>query len=61
MKKNNEKKVLMMKNDKNNEYLKIIEVTDEKKNQISEYLINYHADNHMIEKSDYYNNKYKNE
>ena len=31
MKKNNEKKVLMMKNDKNNEYLKIIEVTDEKK------------------------------
>ena len=48
-----------MKNDENDEYSKIIEVAD-KKNQISKYLTRYYADNHVIKKSDYYNNEHEN-
>ena len=49
-----------MKNNKNNEYSKTIEITNEKKSQISEYLISYHANNHAAEKLNYHNNEHKN-
>ena len=50
MKKNDEKKVSMMKNNKNDEYSKAVKVADEKKSQILKYLTSCHADNHAAEK-----------
>ena len=59
-KKNDEKKVLMMKNNENSEYSKTIEIADEKKNQILKCSTSNHADDHVTEESDHCNDEHKN-
>ena len=59
-KKNNKKEISIIKNDKNDEYSKTIEIINKKKNQVLEHLINYHANNHATEKLNYHDNKHRN-
>ena len=60
IKKNSEKKVLMMKNNKNNEYSETDEIINEKKSQILKCSTSHYADNYAAEKSDHHNNEYRN-
>ena len=60
MKKNNEKKILTIKNNKNNEYSKTTKIINEEKNQILKHSISCHADNYMTKKSDYHDNEHEN-
>ena len=59
MKKNNEKEISIIKNNENDEYSETTEITDKKKNQILKYSISCHADDHVIEESDHYNNEHE--
>ena len=61
VKKNDKKEILTMKNNENNEYSKAAEIVDEKKSQILRHSISYHADDHVTEKSDHYDDEHESE
>ena len=59
MKKDNEEKVLMIKNNENNKYSKTTEIANEKKSQILKCSTSCHADNHAAEESDHHDDEHE--